>query len=69
MKKLVLFLFFPTLLISCGGASESDSTGANADDVEVQASDADLHTVEETKSIGDHAKEVNQDVDSILNTL
>ena len=68
MKQLVLLLFFPALLISCGGTTESDATKANADDVEVQASDADMHTIEETKSIGDHAKEVNQDVDSILNT-
>ena len=68
MKKIFISFFFPAFLLACGGNEGSE---ASSDDIpaEIEATATEIQTVEETETIGSQVDEVNQDVDSILNSL
>jgi PBP1b-binding outer membrane lipoprotein LpoB len=69
MKRILMIFALPLILASCGGGEQSATDSNDAASQEAQASDEDMQTVEETMTIESKVEDVNQEVDSILNTL
>ena len=69
MKKYLFIFVLPMALMACGGDGSSSDGENSGESTEVMASDADLQTIEASKSVENDAEKANQKADSILNAL